>query len=129
MMTDTGAEVPAGPAGAMDANKAVSETPKAQQTSSDTDNDVTNEDLGPATAATEPSAQGRHGDNSSSLAAGGEAPATLHAGEMLIMAKEFVNIYREKHPDRRPPGLFARTAAGQQVLLTQLLRPTQVLAI
>ena len=93
-----------------------------------TDNDVKNEDLGPGTAATEPSAQG-HGDNSSSLAAGGEAPATLHAGEMLIMAKEFVKIFREKHPDRRPPVLFARTAAGQQVLLTQLLRPTQVPAI
>lgn len=53
-------------------------------------------------------------------------PATLHAAEMLAMAREFVRIFREQHPDRRPPNFFVRTTAGQQMLCTQLLRPTQV---
>jgi hypothetical protein len=123
MVTDAGVEVSAGPAGAMEANK-ISGASNAQQTSSDAAEDAKTEDSGRLAAATEPSAQ-RHSNNSS-LAAGGAAPATLHAAEMLIMAKEFVRIFREQHPGRRQPGLFAHTAAGQQVLLTQLLRPTQV---
>jgi hypothetical protein len=120
-----GAEVSAGPAGATDANKAVPDTPKAEQTVSDTENHEGAEDSRSLVATTQPSAQ-ENGNNSSSLAARGDAPATLHAAEMLVMAKEFVKIFREQHPDRRQPGLFAHTAAGQQVLLTQLLRPTQV---
>ena len=127
MVIDAGVEVSAGPAGAMEANKISGASNAQQQTSSHAAEDAKTEDSGPLAAATEPSSQ-RH-SNKASLAARGAAPATLHAAEMLIMAKEFVKIFREQHPDRRQPGLFAHTAAGQQVLLTQLLRPTQVLAI
>lgn len=57
---------------------------------------------------------------------GDARPSTLHETEMLQMAKEFVRVFREQHPDRRPPCLYTRCETGQEVLMMQLLRPTQV---
>jgi hypothetical protein len=67
-------------------------------------------------------------DEQDAAAAPAEKPlpsSTLHAAEMLVMAKEFMRIFREQHGERRPPSLVARSETGQEALLLQLLRPSQ----
>jgi hypothetical protein len=110
----------------MEAETTTSDGLKARQDVSDPHDNAPQNASDRAAAPKDPSVQ-RNG-RSSSPAAEGAAPATLHAADMLIMAKEFVRIFREHHPDRRPPSLLIHTDGGQQVLLTQLLRSTQVWA-
>ena len=50
----------------------------------------------------------------------------LHAEGMLHHAKDFLRSFCDQQPAVRPPMLYGREEHHQEVLLTQLLRPTQV---
>ena len=112
----------------MEVEQQVSDELGAQQDASVTDGHPSNTAVQNVAAPTFKCSH-RYGTDDSSPATSGAAPATLHAADMLVMAKQYVSIFIQQHPHRRPPGLFADTVSKQEALLTQLLRPTQAPAL